>query len=97
MLKGKVVIITGASSGFGEYAARLFSREGCKVILAARRNDRLEQLANELQTAGGDTLPCPTDVSQHDQIQAMVRSTIEKYGRIDVLFNNAGYGRMDWL
>jgi NADP-dependent 3-hydroxy acid dehydrogenase YdfG len=96
-LQGRVVIITGASSGFGERAARLFSREGCKVVLAARRRDRLELLAEEIRAAGGDVLPVATDVTKHDQIQAMVKSTIDRYGRIDILFNNAGFGRMDWL
>ncbi len=96
-LTDKVVIITGASSGFGEHATRLFSREGCRVVLAARRQERLENLASEICTAGGDALPVVTDVTQPDQIQAMVRSTIDRYGRIDILFNNAGFGRMDWL
>ena len=96
-LKGRVVIITGASSGFGEQAARLFSREGCQVVLAARRLDRLESLADELRAEGGDVLPVVTDVTQYDQIQAMVKTTIDRYGRIDILFNNAGFGRLDWL
>jgi NADP-dependent 3-hydroxy acid dehydrogenase YdfG len=96
-LQGKVVIITGASSGFGEHAARLFSREGCPVVLAARRREKLEILAKEIRAAGGEVLPIVTDVTQHDQIQAMVKTTIEKYSRIDILFNNAGFGRLDWL
>jgi NADP-dependent 3-hydroxy acid dehydrogenase YdfG len=96
-LKGRVVIITGASSGFGEHAARLFSQEGCRVVLAARRQERLEALARELRAGGGDILPVVTDVTQHDQIQAMVKSTIDRFGRIDILFNNAGFGRLDWL
>jgi NADP-dependent 3-hydroxy acid dehydrogenase YdfG len=96
-LKDKVVIITGASSGFGEHAARLFSQEGCSVVLAARRLERLESLAGEIRARGGDALPVVTDVTQHDQIQAMVRATIDRYGRIDILFNNAGFGRLDWL
>ncbi len=96
-LKDKVVIITGASSGFGEHAARLFSREGCQVVLAARRQERLEALAGEIRAQGGAVLPVVTDVTQHDQIQAMVNATIDRYGRIDILFNNAGFGRLDWL
>jgi NADP-dependent 3-hydroxy acid dehydrogenase YdfG len=96
-LKDKVVIITGASSGFGEHAARQFSREGCRVVLAARRLERLELLAGQIRAQGGDVMPVVTDVTRHDQIQAMVRSTIERYGRIDILFNNAGFGRLDWL
>ena len=96
-LNGRVVIITGASSGFGEHAARLFSREGCQVVLAARRLEKLEVLAGEIRAKGGEALPIATDVTQHDQIQAMVKSTIDRYGRIDILFNNAGFGRLDWL
>ena len=96
-LNGRVVIITGASSGFGEHAARLFSREGCQVVLAARRLEKLELLAGEIRAKGGEALPIATDVTQHDQIQAMVKSTIDRYGSIDILFNNAGFGRLDWL
>jgi NADP-dependent 3-hydroxy acid dehydrogenase YdfG len=96
-LKGRVVIITGASSGFGEHAAWLFSREGCQVVLAARRQERLEDIASEIRAAGGDALPVVTDVTQQDRIQALVKSAIDRYGRIDILFNNAGFGRMDWL
>ena len=84
-LNGRVVIITGASSGFGEHAARLFSREGCKVVLAARRLEKLEVMAGEIRAKGGEALPVATDVTQHDQIQAMVKSTIDAYGRIDIL------------
>lgn len=96
-LTGRVVIITGASSGFGEHAARLFAREGCRVVLAARRQERLESLAEQIRAGGGEALPVITDVAQHEQIQALVKSTIDQYGRIDILFNNAGFGRLDWL
>jgi NADP-dependent 3-hydroxy acid dehydrogenase YdfG len=96
-LTGKVVIITGASSGFGAAAAKLFAQEGCKVVLAARRLDRLEEMAKELRSSGGDALPVAMDVSQPEQIDAMVKATLNTYGRIDVLFNNAGFGRLDWF
>lgn len=96
-LKGKVVIITGASSGFGASAAKLFSQEGCKVVLAARRLDRLEEMAKEIRANGGEVLPLFMDVSQPAQIDAMVKSTIDAFGRIDILFNNAGFGRLDWF
>lgn len=96
-LTGKVVIITGASSGFGADAAKLFSQEGCRVVLAARRLDRLEEMAHEIRAAGGEALPVAMDVTQQEQIQAMVGSTMNAYGRIDVLFNNAGFGRLDWF
>jgi NADP-dependent 3-hydroxy acid dehydrogenase YdfG len=96
-LTGKVVIITGASSGFGASAAKLFAQEGCKVVLAARRLDKLEEMANTIRTKGGDAFPIAMDVSQPTQIDAMVKSTVDRYGRIDLLFNNAGFGRLDWF
>ncbi|HBG74623.1 MAG: hypothetical protein A2X25_11365 [Chloroflexi bacterium GWB2_49_20] len=97
MLKDKVVLITGASSGFGEDAARLFAREGCRVVLAARRMERLNLLAEEIRAQGGSALPVSLDVSQQAQIDEMVATVLKEYGRIDILFNNAGFGRLDWL
>lgn len=96
-LKGRVVIITGASSGFGAAAAKLFSEAGCKVVLAARRLERLEEMAEEIRATGGDALPVSMDVTRHEQILAMVNSSMDAYGSIDVLFNNAGFGRLDWF
>lgn len=95
-LKGKVVIITGASSGFGEQAARLFAKEGCKLVVAARRLDKLEALASDARAMGAEALALAMDVSQQSQIEAMVKSTLDAYGCIDILFNNAGFGRLDW-
>lgn len=96
-LAGKVVLVTGASSGIGEAAARLFAREDCLTVLAARRMDRLEQLAGEIESSGGRALLVSLDVSQPSQIDAAVKSTLAAYGRVDILFNNAGFGRLDWL
>jgi len=96
-LKNKVVLITGASSGFGKDAAHLFAQEGALVILAARRLDRLQMLANEIHKNGGEAFAVPVDVSQRSEIDLMVRTVIEIYGRIDILFNNAGFGRLNWL
>ena len=96
-LENKVVLITGASSGFGKDAAHLFAREGAKVVLAARRLDRLQILANEIQKAGGEAFAVPVDISQLSEINLMVRTVIEIYERIDILFNNAGFGRLNWL
>jgi NADP-dependent 3-hydroxy acid dehydrogenase YdfG len=96
-LAGKVVMITGASSGFGEDAARLFAKEGCKLVLAARRLDRLQALAENIQAQGGEALAVTVDLTQQDEIDSMVRSALERFGRIDILFNNAGFGRLDWL
>lgn len=97
MLKDKVVLITGASSGFGAAAAKQFAREGCKIILAARRIERLEEMATEIRALRGDALPLSVDVTQSTQIDAMVNASINHYGRIDILFNNAGFGRLDWF
>ena len=97
VLKDKVVIITGASSGFGEDAARLFAKEGCKVVLAARRLDRLQTLVEKIQNEGGEAVAIPVDVTDKKEIQVMVESAIDLYGQVDILFNNAGFGRLDWL
>jgi uncharacterized protein len=96
-LQGKVVLITGASSGFGEEAARLFAREGCKVVLAARRLEKLQQLAAEIQNEGGEAIAIPVDVNQSAEIEVMVQTVLDLYERIDILFNNAGFGAMDWF
>jgi NADP-dependent 3-hydroxy acid dehydrogenase YdfG len=96
-LKDKVVLITGASSGFGEDAALLFAQEGCKVVLAGRRIDRLQNLAEKIQSAGGEALAVPVDIINRADVDNMVKSTIDLYDRIDILFNNAGIGRVDWF
>src|SRR5574342_485619 len=96
-LNNKVVLITGASSGFGKDAAHLFAAEGAKVVLVARRLDRLQMLANEIQKAGGEAIAVPADISQRAEIDLMVRTALELYGHIDILINNAGFGGLDWL
>lgn len=98
-IKGKVVIVTGASSGIGEATARQFAREGARVVLAARRVDRLEVLAQEIHSIGNgsEALVVRTDLSKLEDIQSLVRQALGKFGRIDVLVNNAGFGRVDWL
>ncbi len=96
-LKNKVVLITGASSGFGENAALLFAKEGCKVVLAARRIDRLQAIAAKIQEAGGEAIAIPVDVIHPADVDNMVKSTLDLYGQIDILFNNAGIGRVDWF
>lgn len=96
-LKDKVVLITGASSGFGKDAAYLFAAEGAKVVLAARRLDRLQRLADAIQQAGGEAIAVPVDVAQRAEVDLMVRAAIEIYDQVDILFNNAGFGRLDWL
>jgi NADP-dependent 3-hydroxy acid dehydrogenase YdfG len=86
----KVVVITGASSGLGEAAARLLSAEGAIVVLGARRRERIEALAAELAAAGGKALAVETDVVSRDQVERLVARAVEAFGRIDVIINNAG-------
>ena len=96
-LKNKVVFITGASSGFGADAARMFAGEGALVVMAARRMERLTALADEIRNAGGQAFPIRLDVSDPPQVIAAVQAVLAEHGRIDILFNNAGFGRLDWL
>jgi len=96
-LKDKVVLITGASSGFGQDAAYLFAQEGCKVVLAARRIDRLQALAMQIQNDGGEAMAVPLDVADRREIEVMVKTVIDLYGKIDIVFNNAGFIHPDWL
>ncbi len=96
-LQDKVVLITGASSGFGEDAALLFAKEGCKVVLAARRIDRLQNLAAKIQSQGGEAIAIPVDLMNPPDVDNMVESAIDLYEHIDILFNNAGIGRVDWF
>ncbi|MDU2030835.1 MAG: SDR family oxidoreductase, partial [Escherichia coli] len=86
----KVVVITGASSGLGEATARLLAERGAKVVLAARRADRLNNLVSVIQDAGGEALAVVTDVTKRDDMENLLRSAEEKFGRVDVLVNNAG-------
>jgi uncharacterized protein len=96
-LKNQVVLITGASSGFGMEAAFQFAREGCVVVLAARRLDRLNIVAEQIRAAGGRAMAITMDVTEQSQIEQAVQAVMDAYGRIDILFNNAGFGRLNWL
>ena len=89
-IEGKVVVITGASSGLGESTARLLSAQGASVVLGARRVDRLRSLADELTGSGGKALAVTTDVTYCDQVKRLVEAAVQTYGRIDVMINNAG-------
>lgn len=89
-IRGKVVVITGASSGLGEAAARMLSAEGAAVALGARRVDRIGALADELNAARGKALAVATDVTQPHQVQSLIDATVRAWGRVDVLLNNAG-------
>ena len=89
-LSDSVAIVTGASSGIGEATAEALAKEGASVVLAARRVDELEALADRIATDGGDALVVETDVTAEGDIDNLVETTIDEYGRIDVLVNNAG-------
>jgi NADP-dependent 3-hydroxy acid dehydrogenase YdfG len=89
-IKGKVVIITGASSGMGEAAAKHLSNLGATIVLGARRGDRIEKLAKEINDNGGKAFAIAVDVTQRDQVKKLVDAAVEQFGRVDVLLNNAG-------
>ncbi|HUB90677.1 MAG TPA: SDR family oxidoreductase [Dyella sp.] len=89
-IEGKVIVITGASSGLGEATARYLSARGAIVALGARRQDRIQALADDLVHAGGKAIALATDVTRHEQVQAMVDMAVQTFGRVDVLINNAG-------
>ena len=91
-LSGKVAIVTGSSSGIGAGTAKLFAEEGAKVVLTARREHRLEALAEEIRAAGGEALVVPGDCTVLADCVRVVETAIEKYGCIDILVNNAGIG-----
>ena len=89
-LDGKVAIVTGASSGIGETTAEFLAAGGISVALAARREEELEALADRIETDGGDALVVPTDMTDESQIENLIQTTHEAFGRLDILVNNAG-------
>ena len=89
-IEGKVVVITGASSGLGEATARLLSAQGASVALGARRVDRLKSLTDKMTASGGKALAIATDVTHCDQVKRLVDAAVQTFGRIDVMINNAG-------
>jgi NADP-dependent 3-hydroxy acid dehydrogenase YdfG len=89
-INDKVVVVTGASSGLGGATARLLSGHGATVVLGARRADRLQSLAKDLESRGGKALAVETDVTRREQVKALVDAAVQTYGRIDVMINNAG-------
>jgi short-subunit dehydrogenase len=91
-MRNRVVVITGASSGFGRGAALKFAENGAKVVLAARRKRLLKQLAAECRGMGADSLVVETDVSSSSDVEELAERAIEKFGKIDVWVNNAGVG-----
>jgi len=89
-LRRKVVLISGASSGIGEATARHLAAHGCRVVLGARRTDRITAIAHDIREAGGDALSLALDVTDRGNFHAFVAAAHERHGRIDVLVNNAG-------
>lgn len=89
-IEGKIIIITGASSGMGEAAARHLAAQGARVVLGARRAERIEAIAAEITDAGGKAIAVSTDVTRREDLVRLVEAAVETYGRIDVLINNAG-------
>jgi len=89
-IEGKAIVITGASSGLGEAAARLLAEEGASVVLGARRKERIQALADELKGKGGNAVAVATDVTRRDQVNGLIDAAIVTYGRVDVMINNAG-------
>ncbi len=91
-LKDKVAVITGGGSGIGAACAELFAREGAAVVVAGRRAEPLEEVAARVRGAGGECLAVPTDVADEVSVAALFAAAVERFGRVDVLFNNAGVG-----
>jgi NAD(P)-dependent dehydrogenase (short-subunit alcohol dehydrogenase family) len=89
---GKVALVTGGGSGIGKAAAIALAKEGFAAVIAGRRPDRLEEVAHEIEGAGGQVLAVPTDVTDPASIKNLFAKAKERFGRLDVLFNNAGFG-----
>jgi NADP-dependent 3-hydroxy acid dehydrogenase YdfG len=89
-IRGKVVVITGASSGIGESTARLLAGNGAKVVLGARRKDRIDAVVQDITARGGSALGFKTDVTKRADVEALAKGAVDEHGRIDVIVNNAG-------
>ncbi|WP_169816372.1 SDR family NAD(P)-dependent oxidoreductase [Nocardia miyunensis] len=89
-----MVLVTGASRGIGRAIALAFAGEGARVVLAARSAERLAQVENEVRDLGAEALSVQTDVTSHDAVAALVEASVNRFGRIDVLVNNAGIGKV---
>ena len=89
-IQGKVEVITGASSGVGESTARLLAGNGAKVVLGARRKDRIDAVVKDITAKGGSALGFKSDVTKRGDVEALVKGAIDKHGRIDVIVNNSG-------
>jgi 3-oxoacyl-[acyl-carrier protein] reductase len=91
-LKGKVAIVTGAGRGIGEGVARRFAREGAAVVAAQRTYSEVERVVDTIVQEGGSAIPIETDVRDEQRVRNLIDTTLENYGRLDVLCNNAGVG-----
>lgn len=89
-MQDKVILITGGSSGMGRATAALFAKEGARVVIASRREERGKEALQEIERLGGEGIFVKADVSKEDQVEAMVDKTVSEYGRLDFAFNNAG-------
>ena len=89
-IKGKVVVITGASSGLGEETARYLASLGAKVVLAARREEKLKAIVDDIKASGAEAMYLSTDVSKQADVENLVNKAVDTYGCIDVIINNAG-------
>jgi NAD(P)-dependent dehydrogenase (short-subunit alcohol dehydrogenase family) len=102
-LQGEIALVTGASRGIGEAIARAFARRGAKVVVASRKMDGLEAVAGRIKADGGEALPVVCHAGKEDQIEALVATTVQRFGKVDILVNNAAtnpyFGpmmSMDW-
>ncbi len=86
----KVVVITGASSGIGESTAKLLARHGAKVVVGARRKDRIDAVVKEISGAGGKAIGFAVDVTKRAELEALIKGAVDSFGRVDVMVNNAG-------
>jgi len=92
-LAGKISIVTGAGSGIGKAVALLLSRSGCRVVLAARNESRLSTVREEIEKGGGEAMVVATDLTRDEELERLVNRAVEKWGSIDYLINNAGWGK----
>jgi NADP-dependent 3-hydroxy acid dehydrogenase YdfG len=93
-IEGRVVAITGASSGIGEATARLLAERGARVVLGARRVERLDDVASEIRAAGATVVTCATDVARREDLERLVGTAVDEFGRLDVLVSNAGISKI---
>ena len=89
-LKGKTIVVTGGNSGVGAATALLLAKDGANVVISARRQAALDEVAKKIEEAGGNVLTVPTDISKDEDCKNLMKAAVDKFGGIDVLVNNAG-------